>query len=59
MRLMTSAIHQLVRDERKISLRRRFFRDYLEHCEVHLVNTVRPPEETQAIIRGIVSRCEQ
>jgi len=51
--------HQLVRDERKISLRRRFFRDYLEHCEVHLVNTVRPPEETQAIIRGIVSRCEQ
>ncbi len=47
--------HQLVRDERKLSLRRRFFLGFLERCEVHMVNTTRPPEETQATIRSIVS----
>ena len=45
--------HQLVRDERKIALRQRFFREFLGHCEVHLVNTTSPPLETQTVIRRI------
>lgn len=45
--------HQLVRDERKEALRRRFFRDYLEHCEVHMVNTAAPPLESHQAIRRI------
>jgi len=45
--------HQLVVDERKTALRKKFFRAYLEQCDVHLVNTVGPPLEIQDIIRGI------
>jgi hypothetical protein len=45
--------HQLVRDPRKEDLRTRFFRKFLEDCEVHMVNTIAPPLETQDIIRRI------
>ncbi|MBI0584711.1 MAG: hypothetical protein ISF22_10885 [Methanomassiliicoccus sp.] len=45
--------HQLVRDDRKIALRRAFFRSFLEQCEVHMVNTVSPPLEVQEVIRRI------
>jgi hypothetical protein len=47
--------HQLVRDERKIRLRRDFFRDFLGQCEVHMVNTTGRPLEVQEVIRGIAS----
>jgi hypothetical protein len=43
--------HQLVRNKRKIGLRKRFFRRLLEKCSIHMVNTVLSPEETQAAIR--------
>ena len=43
--------HQMVRDERKIELRKEFFRKYLEGCSVHMINTVLPARETQAQIR--------
>jgi hypothetical protein len=47
--------HQLVRDERKLKLRKRFFLQYLEQARVHMVNTTSPPHETQRKIREIVT----
>jgi len=46
--------HQLVRDERKLELRKRFFREYLKQANVHLVNTTGTPQETQRKIREIL-----
>ncbi|MDD1769640.1 MAG: hypothetical protein LUO79_01005 [Methanomassiliicoccales archaeon] len=46
--------HQLVRDERKAKLHRRFFRQLLSNVDVHLVNTRLPPERTQEEIRRVV-----
>ncbi|MEM0448572.1 MAG: hypothetical protein QW520_01965 [Methanomassiliicoccales archaeon] len=46
--------HQLIRDERKLRLRRRFFEELLRRCEVHMVNTTPPPQQTQSIIRKAI-----
>lgn len=46
--------HQLVRDERKLRLRTDFFRQLLERTEVHMVNTILPPEETQREIQRAI-----
>ena len=46
--------HQLVRDGRKMELRKRFFRRLLERSSVHMVNTILSPEETQAAIRDSI-----
>lgn len=46
--------HQLVRDERKFGLRRRFFERLLRVVEAYLVNTTRPPLETHDEIVRIV-----
>lgn len=43
--------HQMVRDERKLELRKEFFRQFLSKCSIHMVNTVLPAKETQAKIR--------
>lgn len=42
--------HQLVRDARKERVRERFFRRLLEKTDIHMVNTVKSPEETQSAI---------
>ena len=47
---------QLVQDQRKTELRERFFRRFLEQCEVHMVNTTGPPLETQQVVREIACR---
>jgi hypothetical protein len=47
--------HQLVRDDRKIELRKDFFRRYCGQTEVYLVNTTGTPQETQSEIRRILS----
>jgi hypothetical protein len=47
--------HQLVRDRRKLQLRKNFFNKYLAQTSVHMVNTIRPPHETQQKIREIAS----
>jgi len=47
--------HQLVTDKRKIQLRKNFFNKYLTQTSVHMVNTIRPPHETQQKIRKIVT----
>lgn len=49
--------HQMVRDGRKLALRKRFFRDYFEGSDVYMVNTVLSPRETQDRIRAIVGTC--
>lgn len=48
--------HQLVRDERKMSLRRDFFRRLFEVTDIYLANTVKPPQETQShILKAVTS----
>ncbi len=46
--------HQLVRDERKLRIRKRFFQQYFNRVETFMVNTITPPQETQSTIRNIV-----
>jgi hypothetical protein len=46
--------HQLIRDERSMSLRREFFREYLSQCAVYMVNTTSPAKETQDRIRSLI-----
>jgi hypothetical protein len=46
--------HQLVTDERKLNLRKDFFKRYLKQTSIHLVNTILPPRETQRRIREII-----
>ncbi|NLI73436.1 MAG: hypothetical protein GX369_01500 [Euryarchaeota archaeon] len=46
--------HQLVRNDRKLALRTDFFRQYLDSCEVYMVNTVAPAEEVHEKIQRIV-----
>jgi len=48
--------HQLVRDERKVELRKSFFRRYFKQTNVYLVNTTGSPQETQQRIRYLVVR---
>jgi len=47
--------HQLVRDERKQRLRKAFFAQLLERTEVHMVNTILPPEQTQREIQRAIA----
>lgn len=46
--------HQLVRDSRKMALRKAFFKRLLEKSEVFMVNTVSPPVETQQNILRVI-----
>jgi hypothetical protein len=46
--------HQLVRDQRKTELRKRFFRSYFGQTDVYLVNTTGTPQETQSEIRRLL-----
>jgi hypothetical protein len=47
--------HQLVRDNRKIELRKDFFRRYFEQTDVYLVNTTGTTQAAQAEIRALLS----
>lgn len=47
--------HQLVRDNRKIELRKKFYRSFFEQTEVYLVNTMQAPQITQEEIRKVLS----
>jgi len=47
--------HQMVRDRRKLELRKDFFHEYFKETSVHLVNTTVTPQETQHRIREIVA----
>lgn len=46
--------HQLVRNDRKQGIRTAFFKRLLEKTEVHMINTIPPPEETQNAIRDVL-----
>jgi hypothetical protein len=47
--------HQLIKDERKVELRKTFFRKLFEQTDVYLVNTTGTPQETQEEIRKLLS----
>lgn len=46
--------HQLVRDERKLRLRKDFFKRLFDVTDVYLVNTVEPPHETHRQIVNVI-----
>lgn len=46
--------HQLVKDERKMNLRERFFKDLFERTNVYMINTTASVEENQNQLRDIV-----
>ncbi len=46
--------HQLVRDDRKLELRKTFFKNLLEKSEVFMVNTVPPPADTHREIVKLI-----
>ena len=46
--------HLLVRNEYKLRKRVRFFKELLNRAKTYMVNTVRPPLETNMLIRDIV-----
>jgi hypothetical protein len=48
-----------VRDNRKIELRKDFFRRLFEQTEVYLVNTTGTPQATQEEIRRILAAKKQ
>ncbi|MEA1993839.1 MAG: hypothetical protein U9N35_05525 [Euryarchaeota archaeon] len=47
--------HQLVRNERKMRIRKEFFETYFQMVDLYMVNTRTPPKETQKNIRKIVT----
>jgi hypothetical protein len=51
--------HQLVRDDRKLELRKTFFRRFFEQTEVYLVNTTGTPKQTQDEIRQTLALTTQ
>lgn len=48
--------HLLVKDKRKLELRKSFFRQYCRQARVHLINTTKPPRETQKKIREVIKK---
>ncbi|MDR0309910.1 MAG: hypothetical protein LBH88_04050 [Candidatus Methanoplasma sp.] len=47
--------HQIVWDAHKNSIRASFFSSFLSSCEIYLVNTIRTPQETQELIRNVIT----
>jgi len=47
--------HQIVRTDRKMRMRETFFKKFFGSSQVSLVNTTGTPDETQRIIRDIIS----
>jgi hypothetical protein len=46
--------HQLIKDDRKLALRTKFFKRYLAETDVYLVNTTGTPQATQDEIRTVL-----
>ncbi len=46
--------HQLVRDKRKMNLRKKFFKDFFERTNVYMINTTVSVKENQDQLRKIV-----
>lgn len=47
--------HLLVKDKRKLKLRKKFFQNYLKHTSTYMVNTVEPAGKVQEEIQRIVN----
>jgi len=46
--------HQMIRNDRKMMTRERFFKKFFGNSSVSLINTTGTPDETQNVIRNIV-----
>jgi len=46
--------HQMIRDERKMELRRKFFMEYFKGTNVYMVNTTGTPQSTQSEIQKLI-----
>jgi hypothetical protein len=50
--------HQIIWNDHKEKIRTKFFSEYLSSCEIYLINTIKTPQETQELIRGVVNACD-
>ena len=48
--------HQLVRNNRKLNLRKNFFRELFTKLDVYLLNTVETPDESLNRIKDLATR---
>jgi serine kinase of HPr protein (carbohydrate metabolism regulator) len=46
--------HQMIRNDRKMMIRERFFKKFFGNSSVSLINTTGTPDETQNVIRNII-----
>ena len=46
--------HQLIRDERKLEIRKNFFREVFQAVDVYLLNTVETPQESLDRIKNLI-----
>jgi len=46
--------HQLIRDERKLNIRKNFFREVFQAVDVYLLNTVETPQESLDRIKNLI-----
>ncbi|MGF7118446.1 HPr kinase/phosphorylase [Methanobacterium oryzae] len=49
--------HQLIRNERKLNLRKNFFRDLFSKQDVYILNTVETPQESLNRIKNLAKVC--
>jgi hypothetical protein len=47
--------HQLIRDERKLEIRKNFFRELFQAVDVYLLNTVETPQESLDRIKNLIN----
>jgi len=48
--------HLLVKDERKMELRRKFFKELFSNLDVYIVNTANPINQSHEAIKGILGQ---
>lgn len=46
--------HQLVRDERKLQIRKNFFRELFQSVDIYLLNTIETPQESLDRIKNLI-----
>ena len=50
--------HQIIWNDHKTKIRSKFFSEFLSSCEIYLVNTIKTPQETQELIRNVITACD-
>jgi hypothetical protein len=48
--------HMLISDERKVGIRKRFFKDFFERTNIFMLNTIESPEESLSRLKELIRR---